>query len=318
MGVPELLPFADEHLDAAAELLAARHREHCRAAPLLPSRYEEPAEARAEIEALRQADGADGLVAVRDGRVVGYLLGVRKSDEVWGANAWVEPAAHAAESAEDARDLYGAAAAAWVAAGLGAHYAVVPASDAPLVDAWFRAGFGQQQALAIRELPDAAWPDGVRAAEPRDVEALVALAPLLSAHQNAAPVFSGFAWDGDEDALRRELLEELEDGDVGSLVAEVDGRIVSHLFVLPADRSSTHAGLVRPEHAAFIGVAVTHPAARGSGAGLALTQASFAWARGRGYDAIVTDWRVTNLLASRFWPARGFRPTFLRLHRQVR
>ena len=51
--------------------------------------------------------------------------------------------------------------------------------------------------------------------------------------------------------------------------------------------------------------------------GLALTQASFAWARERGYEAMVTDWRATNLLSSRFWPRRGFRPTFLRLHRLV-
>ncbi len=55
---------------------------------------------------------------------------------------------------------------------------------------------------------------------------------------------------------------------------------------------------------------------RGSGAGLALTAASFAWARGRGYPAMVTDRRVTNLLSSRFWPKRGFRTTFL-LYRSI-
>jgi len=32
---------------------------------------------------------------------------------------------------------------------------------------------------------------------------------------------------------------------------------------------------------------------------------------------MVTDWRETNLLASRFWPRRGFRKTFLRLHRAI-
>ncbi len=40
-------------------------------------------------------------------------------------------------------------------------------------------------------------------------------------------------------------------------------------------------------------------------------------ARERGYGTMVTDWRVTNLLASRFWSARGFRPTFLRLYRHI-
>ena len=36
-----------------------------------------------------------------------------------------------------------------------------------------------------------------------------------------------------------------------------------------------------------------------------------------GYETMVTDWRVTNLLASRFWPRRGFRASVLRLHRSI-
>jgi GNAT superfamily N-acetyltransferase len=56
---------------------------------------------------------------------------------------------------------------------------------------------------------------------------------------------------------------------------------------------------------------------RGSGAGVALMNASFAWARQEGYATIVTDWRETNLLSSRFWPKRGFRRSFLRLYRSI-
>ena len=62
---------------------------------------------------------------------------------------------------------------------------------------------------------------------------------------------------------------------------------------------------------------MTRPEARGSGAGVALTEACFAWARRRGYETMVSDWRVTNLLASRFWPRRGFRTSFLRLYRSI-
>ncbi len=78
-----------------------------------------------------------------------------------------------------------------------------------------------------------------------------------------------------------------------------------------------HAGLGRPDGAAFLGFAVTQPEVRGSGAGLALTDASFRWAREHGYEVMVTDWRATNLLSSRFWPSRGFRSTFLRLYRSI-
>ena len=50
---------------------------------------------------------------------------------------------------------------------------------------------------------------------------------------------------------------------------------------------------------------------------LALTNACFDWAREHGYETIVVDWRETNLLSSRFWPARGFRRTFQRLYRSI-
>ena len=54
-----------------------------------------------------------------------------------------------------------------------------------------------------------------------------------------------------------------------------------------------------------------------TGAGLALTQHVLHWAHENGYPVMTIDWRMTNLLASRFWPRRGFRPTFLRLYRAL-
>lgn len=68
--------------------------------------------------------------------------------------------------------------------------------------------------------------------------------------------------------------------------------------------------------AALLGFAASLPDVRGSGAGLALTEAAFAWAHEQGYASMVTDWRETNLLSSRFWPARGFR-SFVRLYRSI-
>jgi GNAT superfamily N-acetyltransferase len=311
----EIVPFGEEHLDSAGELLAARHRRHRAAEPLLPERFEDPAEARGEVAALLAKEGSSGTVALRDGRAVGYLLGTRLAD-VWGPNVWVESAGHAAEEPETVRDLYAAAATPWVEDGRLAHYALVPSSDPALVDAWFRLAFGHQHTLAIRELPDERWPDGAREAKPEDVDGMVALGPVLPLHQQRAPTFARPGPD-DEDELRREILADFENPEIGNLVAERDGRIVGNFCVVPLEMSSMHAGVARPERMSFIGYAATDPEVRGSGAGLALTQASFAWARERGYEAMVTDWRETNLLSSRFWPRRGFRPTFLRLHRLV-
>ena len=159
----EVVPFSDEHLEAGGELLAARHARHRRAEPLLDARFEEPAAAREELEAAWGADGASGAAALRDGRLVGFLVGAPRRTGTWGDNVWIEPAGHAVEEAEDVRDLYAAAAAGWVEGERRRHYVVVPASDAELVDAWFRVGFGQQQAHGIQEVPahvDVHVPDG--------------------------------------------------------------------------------------------------------------------------------------------------------------
>ncbi|HEU6444685.1 MAG TPA: GNAT family N-acetyltransferase [Gaiellaceae bacterium] len=309
----EIQPFSEEHLDAAAGLLAERHRRHREAEPLLT----EPADYRAEVEADWRGAEASGAVGLRDGRVVGYLLGLRKDDKVWGPNVWVDPAGHAVEQAEDLRDLYAAAAERWVDEGRTRHYAVVPASDARLLEAWYRLSFGQQQALAVREVPDAAMPANVRPAEERDIAALVELGPLLPDYQGGSPVFSTWRALETEEELRQEVVDDLANPELGLLVAEEDGRIVGGFELAPTKLSSTHRGLACIDGSVLLGWAVTRPEVRGSGAGIALTEASFAWARERGYEVMVTDWRVTNLLSSRFWPRRGFRETFLRLYRSI-
>jgi len=306
-------PFAEEHLDAAAELLAKRHERHREAEPLLPAAVD----FRAEVEALWRKEGASGAVAFADGQLVGYLIGAPRENPVWGPNVWVELAGHGVDDAEVARDLYATAATRWVDEGRTRQYVHVPATDAALVDAWFRLSFGQQHAAGIREVPeDAQFREGIREATERDVDALVALDPVLPDHQALAPVFGPGPRDTAEE-VRTEILENMASGETVELVAEVDGRIVGGFFVTPVDRSSMHAGLARPERAAFLAWAAIVPEVRRTGVGLAMTEASFAWARSRGYEVMVTDWRVTNLLASRFWPRRGFRPTFFRLYRSI-
>ena len=314
----EIRDFAEEHLDAAGALLAERHRRHRHAEPLLSTRYEDPGAARVEVETLWRTEGASGSVGIRDGRVVGYVLGVPKSDAIWGPNAWVEAAGHAVEEAEDVRDIYASAAARWVEEGRTRQYVLVPSSDDALIEAWFRLGFGQQHAHGVMEVPGATRPvDGVREATEQDVEALVELGPVLDDHQLRAPVFTGRPRHYDDEELRREILEDLAADGAGTLVAEVDGRIVGSFFLVPVEKSTANASLIRPDGASFLAWAAVLPDARGSGAGVALTNASLAWARAHGYETMATDWRVTNLFSSRFWPRRGFRTTFLRLYRSI-
>jgi ribosomal protein S18 acetylase RimI-like enzyme len=317
----EIVPFSDEHLDEAGGLLAARHVDHRRSEPLLPARYEDPAEASREVAAACSREGASGAAALRDGRLVGYLIGAPRDPAIWGDNVWVEAAGHAAEEAELLRDLYAAAAEEWFEEGRTRHYALVPATDAGLVDAWFRLGFGQQQAHALQEITsvEPRVPDGFEIREPRekDVEALIAVELALPIHQQSSPVFSGISLPG-EDEMRAEWHSTLAGNDDETvLIGLRDGRPLACWSFAPASSSTHYQGLMQPERASYLAFASTLPEARGSGVGLALSDATLAAAAERGYSAMVTDWRVTNLLASRFWPKRGFRTAFLRLYRSI-
>jgi ribosomal protein S18 acetylase RimI-like enzyme len=313
----EIQPFSEEHIGGAAALLAERHDRQRAVEPGLPANIDY----RAEIEALWAIEERSGAAAIREGELVGYLLGAHRADGFWGANIWVEYAGHAVREPELVRDLYAVAAEEWFARGRDKHYALVPATDPELVDAWFRLSFGAQHAAGIQATPESldASPSGVavRRAAADDVEAAMAIDLELPRHQTRSPVFSPITPSAVTDEDREQFLAEIDDSEVALFVAEIHGKVVGELMMVPVERSSMHVGLARPERAAFLGFAATLPESRGSGAGLALTNAGLAWARQQGYPVTVVDWRETNLLASRFWPARGFRRTFLRLYRAI-
>jgi len=318
----EIVPFADEHLDEAASLLAARHTRHRETEPLLPERYEDPAAALEELEAAWRATGASGSAALRGSRLVGYVVGAPREVDVWGENVWVELAGNAVEEPEDARDLYGHAAARWVEEGRYRHYVLLPTDD-PLVDAWFRVGFGQQQAHGYREIASTAVaeiPEGCEIREPTqaDIDDLVAteIDLALPRHQQASPVFSTRPLPTEEE-IRKEWADTISQGEEKVLLGYRDGCPVACWAFVRAELSWHVRGLGLPDATCYLAYAVTLPEARGAGLGLALTESGFAWAAEQGYTAMVTDWRVTNLLASRYWPRRGFRDSVLRLYRSI-
>jgi ribosomal protein S18 acetylase RimI-like enzyme len=324
---PVLRPFQEDDLDAAGSLLAARHRRHRLHEPLLPEHYEHLGEATTAVEAAWRKPGATGVAAERDGRLVGYLIGAPDDEGSWGPNEWIDHAGHAVEEPEVLRDLYTALAAESLRDGRGRHYVLVPAGDPGFVEAWYRVGFGQQQAYGIREVQDEAWPERVREAALDDVEALLPLTVAISKHHAGSPVFSDHAArrveraEASKDEVRAQLEADIAADEIATLVAEVDGRIVGLLEACAVELSGQgvdgHATLARPDGACYLAFAATDPEARGLGTGVELTSAAFAWAHRAGYSTMVTDWRVPNLLASRFWPRRGFRTTFLRLYRSI-
>ena len=306
----ELLPFSDEHLEDAAGLLAARHARHREAEPLLPE-LEDPV---AAVENDWRADGASGVFASRAGKPAAYLIGAPVT--IWSGPTWtrVNVAGLALDGdPETMRDVYAAAAQRWVDEGQEKHAVFVPSFDSQLIDAWFRLGFGASAALALRETEQTEAFEAdvdIRPGTPDDYEDAARLELEMSKSMLPAPSFS----DVPLQALD-EVVAEWREGDGNEyelFVAEREGRVVGQflLYRRPPD-------LRVPQDSIDLAQASTAPEARGTGVGRALTAHVLRWAHEHGYPVMTTDWRMTNLWASRFWPKRGFRPVFLRLYRHI-
>ncbi len=304
----DIVAFTDEHLDGAAAVLAERHAAHLAVEPLLAH----PRDFAAQVE--RERESGTGVAAVDGGEVVGYLLGPLREDSI-GPHVWSSDAGHAVRDAELIRDLYAVAAEHWVADGVIRHFVYVPAMR-ELVEPWLRLSFGISAAQAATEtrpgLPLTGTAVVVRDSTPEDTPVAAEYDRQLRLHLAQSPSFSGLTVPDDQEFLDdwKNLHEEPE---YTHFVAELDGRIVGHLLLYRRPEGDLRV----PARSIDIGNALTEASARGSGAGVALTEHALAWAHEHGYEAMITDWRMTNLLASRFWPRRGFRETFLRLYRSI-
>jgi GNAT superfamily N-acetyltransferase len=301
----EVVPFADEHLDAAAELLARRHARHREAEPLLP----DDLDFRAEVGREWRREGASGVFAGD-----GYLIAAPAAA---GGATWMRVfvAGQALESdRERMRDLYAAAAQRWVDEGHTKHAVFVPSHDRELVDAWFRLSFGSSGVLALRatDLEDDFESDiEIRRGTPEDFREMARLDVEMAAAMRPAPSFSDTQVQSVEE-VEAEWRDDPDQDAYELFVAERDGRIVGHivLYYRPPD--------VRvPRNSIDLAAASTLPEARGTGVGRALTAHVIRWAHEHGHAVMTTDWRMTNLWASRFWPKRGFRVAFLRLYRSI-
>lgn len=305
-------PFSATHLDDAAELLAERHRRHRAEEPLLAA----GPDFRAEVEEASREDGASGSVFVENGDLRGYVVAAPKSFTNAGLTWMLVGFAGLALEGdpEVLRDLYADAAGRWVEAGHTRHGVYVPASEPALTDAWFRLCFGASAVTAVRETAAESFASDVvvRDGTPDDLEDAARLDGLMGESMQPAPSFSGMASTSNEDRVEEWRGTWDDEEQFKHFVAELDGRLVGH-FLLYTGRS----GLRIPADSIDLAGASTEPAARGLGVGRALTAHALTWAHEHGYGSMTTDWRMTNLLASRFWPRRGFRPTFLRMYRSI-
>lgn len=273
---------------------------------------------------MREQD-TGGVVALRDGRAVGYLLGSLRTPPhvsyryvtVSYAGAAVDPAQESVAGREVYREMYAAVATQWVAAGCFAHYVCAPAQDRLAVGAWFSLDFGQDNTLAVRETVPAdrmavASDFEIRRAGPEDIDTAVRLEDELRRYQAGSPVF--VPYPPKRRAGLRTLNEQLlANPAIGFWLAYRRGRAIGMQVFAPTPEGWMNL----PERSIALEHAYTEEEERGGGVGAALLRHGLAWARETGFARCVVDWETPNLLASRFWQRAGFRPLSFWLCRRI-
>ena len=307
-------PFTTAHCGDAARLLDARHRADRARELALPTAP--PGQLQLELEAALGDPRTLGVAAVRDGRLVGYLLGTSMllpaTDPLAAffapRSARVPYIGHAVE-ASDAdllyRALYAALAADWTQRGIFAHYVQLPAADAGALTTWHALGFGLDMGLALRDtrpLTRASAIDNtihIRRAGTPDSAAVWELERALARHEAGAPVFFP-ALPEAEPVARAELELQLANPATHCWLAEHrrDGRALGMLTCVPPPRHLPP--LLTPARTVNIASCAVDPAARGLGVGTALLAHTLTWARDAGHDWLRLTWMTANPLSSRF------------------
>jgi GNAT superfamily N-acetyltransferase len=320
----QIVPFQDEHLPAAGKLLAQRQRRDRSVSPELPERFEQPKVAAAAVRAALARENAAGFVALDNGRLVAFLIGDMVIDNIWGRSGWVRAAGCAYDpevEAEIIRDLYAVLGARWVAFGIFFHFALIPVSDPALIGAWFSLSFGVEHIHALQDLSGLGprrltIADGIelRPAGPADGPQLAQMSDVIWSTQVKAPVWA-VKMPESVAGTARAWAELGEDDEVTLWLAVRGDRVLAVQGYWPAQTDDD--SLFVPENCAHMSVAGTRAEARNQGLNTLLSNKILSETSAAGYHHIETDWRSTNLLASRFWPQRGYRPVAYRLVRRL-
>jgi ribosomal protein S18 acetylase RimI-like enzyme len=324
-----IVPFTDTLIPQAASLLAFRHRSDRTVLPFLPCRFENTDEAGRCIRVLIEEKKSNGFAVLKDGRLRAFLLGDEVYGPLWGRTGWVRVGGWALDAGADTelvRELYAALGEQWVGRGIFTHFAVVPAADPEILRTWVTLSFGIEQVYAVADLSAVAPSERgrsrdnaveIRRAGRGDRETLANLSDIIWRHQTGAPVWGVKPPETVEDV--RKSWAGLPDDETADVWLAVKGdkgnEAVGVQVYQPAVRSDEN--LLVPDNAVELVVGATRESFRGEGIGTALTRFRLHRAASAGYRHCTTDWRSTNLQASRFWPRFGFRPAGYRLVRRI-
>jgi ribosomal protein S18 acetylase RimI-like enzyme len=260
-----------------------------------------------------------GIGAFIGDEMVGYLFATIESSTLNGSMAWVPYeglAINKNESKDLVRLLYAKASEVWVNQGCLYHSLYIPLGQDNYYQALLHLGFHIEQVHAVLPMNqyqhlDTKNPIAIRQANDNDRELLGKMSRIIIDDQIQSPVYLRIT-----DAMiqkRKKAFETLVDeDDVIVLIAEKDNQGLGYF-----DFEYLSNALMVPNKTIELCVAGVFEAFRGLGVGKALMNHSHELLKNKGFKYIKTDWKVSNISASNFWPKCGFKPMVYRMVRVI-
>jgi GNAT superfamily N-acetyltransferase len=260
-----------------------------------------------------------GIGAYEEDELVGYLFAQIKFDETRGKHAWVPlegMAIKQGKSGELIRTLYAEVSRLWLNYGCFTHYVLAPTGDTRFVDAFQRLSFGFEQVhgvLDISRFQKTNYNEDIliRIGTEDDRELIGSMSDIILSYQNDSPVYALALPDTVID-IRKGYQGIANDEEAFLLFAELDGKSAGFQAYWPIE-----SHLMVPENAIELSVAGTFPNLMGNGIGTALMNEAVRLLEKKVVKYIITDWRISNLASSLFWPKSGFVPLYHRMQRTV-
>ena len=311
-------PIANSEIPKMTDLLIGRQELESEVFPILKNSCLNAKYIMDKLERLFAESKIIGIGAFVNDELVGYLMGEIVISNRAGRYAMVPyegVAIRGDQSSELIRSLYTKVSALWLEQGCFDHSIFVPIANQVYYEAFLHLSFAIEQVHAVMNIEEykpfeiAADVD-IRLANKMDSEALGKMSSIISQYQNSAPVFIPSL---PEVVTRiKEGFKGLVEGDDIVLIAEKDGEEIGF-----QDYEAATPNLMRPDDAIELCVAGTYASKMGSGVGKQLMNQGCRIIKEKGFSSIITDWRITNLASSTFWPKCGFKPVAYRMARYI-
>lgn len=260
-----------------------------------------------------------GIGAFDNSKLAGYIMGEIKFDDIRGRHVWVPYegiAIRLDQTSELIRNLYAKVADLWLEQGCFMHYTIVPLGSQVYYDAFLRLSFFIQQVHGVMNMEDyKAFENAsdveIRVADKMDSELMGNMSRIIRSFQNSSPVFEPAVPDVVAD-IKEGYKGIVDDDEAMIFIAEKDMKGLGFQGYWPATKD-----LMSPDGGVELSIAGTYYSQSGSGVGKRLMNECYRIMKQKGYNYMITDWRVTNLSSSTFWPKCGFKTIAYRMVRYI-